>query len=380
MKDIVTVRAQVVAAFTDSVPPLPEDISRSPRPRDDDGSEAIRSELAGKRWQDLPAAFLEKRWSSFCYLTPQAYRYYLPALLVTALDQFEDEGDVVHSVLYGLVPSAHAIYYHGADARAEERLAQLSPQQITSVAAFLGLFLNPPNYDHMTFLAARAMRFGWNRIACPERDAFLAFDWEMRHFEWPEPPDPTRAQLVREIREAFSDTPYPGDGNLCGSSQGDEGAECALEFRGVDWKTIHPRLLAYNSASLSFLSPDGFRYFLPAYLVAWLSGTRCRPTFHLHPCRAARPIRTGPDAFDYANSKANAVGETTQEDAVARLSDQEQEQALLYDHWVSQMASFSRPERETIIHYLKYEAPDDGVGEINAVIEYYWQPSLEEQR
>lgn len=373
MKDIASVRAQIVAAFTDSVPPLPEEIC----PRDDDGAEVIRSEFAGKRWQDLPPAFIEKRWSSFCCLTPQAYRYYLPALLITAVDQFEDGGDVVHSAVFSLVPSAHAIYYHGTDAFFEERLSVMTPEQIKAVAAFLGLFLNTSENDYMRFRAASTMRLGWGRLSSPESEAFQAFDWEMRHFEWLEPSDPTQAQLVQEIRSVFSNTPYPGDDNLLyGPGQDDEDAECALEFRGVDWKTIHPKLLAYNSASLSFLSPAGFRYFLPAYLVAWLSGARGRPTFHLHPCRAARPFHTRPDSLDYTNSKPNPVGETIQADAVARLSDHEQEQAMLYDHWVSQMASFSRPERETIIHYLKYEAPDDGVSEINAAIEYYWKPSL----
>ena len=66
------------------------------------GEERIRRDLAGKPWQGLTAEFLEKRWASFCYLSPTAYRYYLPSLLVGALDGLDGRQPFAHSC--GSVP------------------------------------------------------------------------------------------------------------------------------------------------------------------------------------------------------------------------------------------------------------------------------------
>jgi len=70
--------------------------------------------------------------------------------------------------------------------------------------------------------------------------------------------------LREEIELAFTDTPYPGDDNIAGPN--DEGT---LEyFSGKTWKGHSARELRKHSSSLYFLTPDAFRYFLPAYMVA----------------------------------------------------------------------------------------------------------------
>ena len=355
MKDITTVRHQVISAFRGLQPPSPEHLICASDARNYASSERTRAAFAGKRWHDLSPEFLQKQSVAFCYLTPRAYRYYLPALLLTALDRFHEGG--VHSAVYSLLPSEYAIYYHGADEFFEWRLKAFTPEQIKAVAAFLGLFLYEDSPTTMTFLASRVMRLGWDRADCPESTAFRAFDWKMRHFEWPEPADPAQAQIAREIREAFAETPYPGDNNLSGSVQGDEPSEYALQFRGVDWRTMHPKFLAYNSASLSFLTAEGFRYFLPAYIIAELTDTgiesNADPVFHLTHGFATKRATDSTDWLAYR---------------------------------VERMAGFTHAERKAIIHYLtyvadyiaaEYNANSSEITEINEAIERYWKPSLE---
>jgi hypothetical protein len=383
MKDIAAVRAQILAAFRRSHPPTAEQLIYSYKDRNAGSANRLRAELAGKHWEELSYAFLKERWSSFCYLTPQAYHYYLPALLVTALDHFHDH-DIVHSVVYGLRPSEHAVYYHGADAQFEALLSELSSEEVASVASFMNLFLHPPRYDHMAFLTARAMRLGWGRRSSPESEAFQAFDREMRHFEYPIPEDPIKAALVREIREAFAETPYPGDNNLSGSKQGDEPAECALEFRGVNWKTVHPRLLASNYTSLSFLTAEGFRYFLPAYMIAELTDTgiesNADPIFHITHGFAQKSQNVASRLLEHIDTTAHMFEGMSREHVVAMLRAQEQKQKQTdwFAYCAERMSGFTRPERKAIIHYLTYVAEEDEyeAAKIHEAIERYWEPNF----
>ena len=80
-------------------------------------------------------------------------------------------------------------------------------------------------------------------------------------------------ELIEVIREAFSQTDHPGDGFLHGSREGDDAFEAVEPFRGhTDWSTVDPAILDENYDALSFLSEGGFRFFLPAFLIADLNG------------------------------------------------------------------------------------------------------------
>ncbi|HEX5322663.1 MAG TPA: DUF6714 family protein, partial [Capsulimonadaceae bacterium] len=154
--------------------------------------------------------------------------------------------------------------------------------------------------------------------------------------------------------------PYPGDDNLCfvGEQDDDQIAVLALEFQGLDWRTIHPALLAQYSASLNYFTPDGFRYFLPAYLIAELVDVG---------------VPSGADpVFNLTQGLAGTEDTQTTPSPNERTTD-----------WFAQsaggMASFSRPEREAIVHYLEYMArfDADSAVEIQPALDLYWRPSLE---
>ena len=74
---------------------------------------------------------------------------------------------------------------------------------------------------------------------------------------------------VREtIIEAFAKTPYPGDDNIAAPNWDDEGT--TEYFRGKDWRGRSPKDLRQYASSLSFFTPDAFRFFLPAFMLAEL--------------------------------------------------------------------------------------------------------------
>lgn len=94
----------------------------------------------------------------------------------------------------------------------------------------------------------------------------------------------TMQQVIEHIRQAFSNTERPDDAFLQGSHEGCEPGESVASFIGVaDWSHLDPAILDASYTALSFLSEGGFRYFLPAYLIADLQDRlqTADPLFHL---------------------------------------------------------------------------------------------------
>ncbi len=90
--------------------------------------------------------------------------------------------------------------------------------------------------------------------------------------------------IIDQIRQAFGGNEYPGDGYLQGSRAGCEPDEEVGPFVGRrDWRDLEPEFLDGHYVALSFFSEAGFRFFLPAYLVADLQGQlqTADPVFHL---------------------------------------------------------------------------------------------------
>ena len=72
------------------------------------------------------------------------------------------------------------------------------------------------------------------------------------------------------IEDAWSGTEYPGHDRIAYDTSL-EGLQVAQFFRGRKWKTITLAVFETysgdSSACLCFMLPDGFRYYLPAYML-----------------------------------------------------------------------------------------------------------------
>lgn len=87
----------------------------------------------------------------------------------------------------------------------------------------------------------------------------------------------TSDDVVSEIERAFSDAPYPGDDHIVTPLVID-GRECrdlereeiAAAFRGKSWDDLTREAIHFHYHALPFLTAEGFRYYLPAYLIAAL--------------------------------------------------------------------------------------------------------------
>src|SRR2546428_8535138 len=74
------------------------------------------------------------------------------------------------------------------------------------------------------------------------------------------------ADLKLRIEEAFGGMPYPGDEHIVyGCCWECEDIKSAL--KGLHWRDVSFEILDNLRAALPFLVPEGFRFYLPAYMI-----------------------------------------------------------------------------------------------------------------
>lgn len=91
-------------------------------------------------------------------------------------------------------------------------------------------------------------------------------------------------EVIKIVHGAFDPADHPGDRWVQGSFEGCEPYEEAEAFKGLhDWRTLEPAFLDQHYTALSFFSEGGFRYYIPAYIVADIREQlqTADPIFHL---------------------------------------------------------------------------------------------------
>ncbi|MBI1279605.1 MAG: hypothetical protein GC179_15870 [Anaerolineaceae bacterium] len=82
-----------------------------------------------------------------------------------------------------------------------------------------------------------------------------------------------REAICKKIEEAFIDAPYPGDDRIVDPINNyGEGFITALKLKGKTWKELWPISIYDGRFNLFRLGPEGFQYYLPAYIIASLRG------------------------------------------------------------------------------------------------------------
>jgi hypothetical protein len=175
--------------------------------------------------------------------------------------------------------------------------------------------------------------------------------------------------LIQHIHEAFVETEYPGDPFLLGSREGCEPYEEVGPFEGKeDWTSLDSEFLDAHYNALSFFSDGGFRFFLPAYLIADLKDelNTADPVFHL--------------THGFCDS---SVEVPTQSGVVVRkfgksvfVNPRRYGAMTSYDYARYRLAVFTQEEAQAIVGYLSYRRDSDPHGiqkeEIDAALNLYW--------
>ena len=175
--------------------------------------------------------------------------------------------------------------------------------------------------------------------------------------------------VINHIREAFGKVEYPGDEFLQGSFDGCEPYEVVDPFKGKnDWRTVDAEFLDAHYDALNFLSEGGFRFFLPAYLIADLQGNfqTADPVFYL--------------THGFSDGSVEVPGKTrtfVRRFGKSALVNPRRYGAMTsYDYAQYRLSVFTKEEAQAIVAYLKYRRDADphnvDKGAIEAALTVYW--------
>jgi hypothetical protein len=179
-----------------------------------------------------------------------------------------------------------------------------------------------------------------------------------------------KESAIRLIHDAFGKNEYPGDSLLQGSFQGCEPFDEVGPFQGrTDWTRLEAEFLDARAAALSFFSQEGFRYFLPAYLVADLQGRlqTADPLFHLT------------HGFSEMTVELPAKGRTFRKTIgmSALLNPRRNGATTFHDYARFRLSSFTREEAAAIVAYLVCRQNDSSTSferaAIVAALDSYWR-------
>ena len=175
--------------------------------------------------------------------------------------------------------------------------------------------------------------------------------------------------IIDKIRDAFKENDYPGDAYLQGSVEGCEPYDEVGPFQGKsDWRIVEPEFLDAHPGALNFFSEAGFRFFLPAYLIADVQGrlTYADPLFHV--------------THGFADITVESLGEIDgglpRAGRSALLNPRRYGAMTFYDYARFRLSVFTREEADAIVAYLKYNrdsASSDFEKEgIDAALNSFW--------
>jgi hypothetical protein len=178
-----------------------------------------------------------------------------------------------------------------------------------------------------------------------------------------------KATVIDEIRTAFVGNEYPGDGYLQGTFEGCEPAEEVGPFKGqTDWAAVDAAQLDGHYNALSFFSEAGFRFFLPAYLIADLED-RLRtadPLFHLTHGFHDESVEVPTPEETFVRRIGGAV----------LLNPRRYGAMTFHDHARFRLSIFTREEARAIVAYLRYKRHTDehaiDTPAIDAALDAYW--------
>lgn len=178
-----------------------------------------------------------------------------------------------------------------------------------------------------------------------------------------------KEEVISRIREAFGANAYPGDAFLQGSFDGCEPYDEIGAFVGkTDWGELDSTMLDSHYCALSFFSEGGFRFFLPAYLIADLREEllTADPMFHLWHgfAMVSTEVSVGPQKF-----RRESGGK-------ALLNPQRYGAITWSDYARHRLSVFTREEAKAIVAYLTYKSDLDTTGlnraQIDAALKEFW--------
>jgi|GEM_PF-5211638 len=271
-------------------PPAPRTTGE---PYDEDG-EAFFAELEeaiAVAPEPPDEAFFDKLAFATKHLTPAAARWYWRANLMDVVaapwpgdpdtDPETDWPDRLHRAIYALRPSPAGRIDEYSDSAVADLYGWMSPAERGAVSRFLGHVI--ARQDSLRtgygYTAAQAIRWAWRDD--PESLAAAdALHREARSYVRAPAEDASIEAVIAKVERAFANTPRPNEPLIAGGFE-EEAGECVVEFTDATWQGLAPWLVDRMSSAYALMTPEAFRYFLPAALCRSLEGADINPESHL---------------------------------------------------------------------------------------------------
>jgi hypothetical protein len=150
--------AEIDAAFSSAPWPPPHRIIQNRR---DIESQEIASILKANHWRDLPFDTVFQLRDSLPFLSPEAFRFYLPAYMITAIRHYEDADTLPEYVVYQLAsPADNTTEKHWF----LQNAIGLTIEQRRAVVSFLEYMEKKHGADFPNGEPQRALRY-WTKFA-----------------------------------------------------------------------------------------------------------------------------------------------------------------------------------------------------------------------
>jgi hypothetical protein len=176
--------------------------------------------------------------------------------------------------------------------------------------------------------------------------------------------------VIDRIHTVFGANEYPGDPWLQGSREGCEPAEEVGPFVGrTRWEALEPAMLDARHAALSFFSEAGFRFFLPAFLVADLRGQlhTAEPLFHLTGGFYDGSVETRVASHVFVRRFGGST----------LLNPQRYGASTFEDYTRYRLSVFTREEAAVIVSYLECKREQETIealrGQIDLALDRFWR-------
>jgi hypothetical protein len=131
-------------------PPSADDITSHPC----EECAEVTIAFSGVRWWSADPALIDNSFDDLPLFTGHAYRYYLPAFLLRALETFDPDNLVTQFCLFNLSGDASDVWYR-------KRIEQFTPEQRAVIVSFLRYVCDDARFDRFHTDAAAALRDVW---------------------------------------------------------------------------------------------------------------------------------------------------------------------------------------------------------------------------
>lgn len=126
--------------------------------------EEIAEALGGKRWPELQLPVLRYHHEALFLLSPEAFRYYLPAYLSAVAGYYRTSGSLPGSVVSALTPPEPD---GPADPRFQARFGALTAPQSSAVAAFVAYMRAEHGRDFPRYDLGKLLERYWGQFLPP---------------------------------------------------------------------------------------------------------------------------------------------------------------------------------------------------------------------